>query len=145
MKTSISKKIGVLLTLATMTVSTVTLPNRANAAVGFATFNPIIGFLGLTVSVVGASIGIAGLVTQNSRLGWGGFVTFLIGVILLDEEKGTLSFQSMTPDAANRLGVTPVENQAYNQELNKINLINQTVTEILSQDAEPTVEKAAGL
>lgn len=81
------------------------------------------------VSIAGADIAVA---TGTCHLGDGlcldSAITAILGSILLDAQgQPTLTFEAMTDAAAQQMGVSVSEQQAFNQELDQVNSIAETI------------------
>jgi hypothetical protein len=124
-------------------------PKRADAAIGFIAKSRALKAIGGTVTGVGAiTIGVAGL--SASSIGWGalylivmGFYGGLLGLVILDDQDGNVSYNPLSKELAGELAINPEALAIYNSEVAELNSIKEIVEAKLTKDS--TVEDAKSI
>ena len=110
------------LLLSLVLVSGFTLSN-ANAAVGLITLNPGMAIAGAALELVGSPYAHYG--HANTRItGW---LMVVGGIVLLDQKTSTFSFSNISDVDAQKLGLSMNDVDSFNEELDMVNAINDTV------------------
>lgn len=127
----------VLATLITTSLST-------KAAVGFPLASPLIVGAGVVVIVGGgsaAAMGVSDIKKDNTIRGalltLGGIAMAGFGLFILEGEQ-KITFAELSSDQGEKLGLSALEVQTYNEELDQVNALNTEVTELLSSLQNPT-------
>lgn len=124
-----------------LTTSTLTFSTPSKAAVGVIMGNPSVVLGGLAMVGVGAPVLIFGQ-DLGDIAGVGGLAT-LLGMIVLDGEQGqTISFNQISTKTAQKLGVTEVQRQSYNAELDQANYLFEEVSTELGRLERPSATDA---
>jgi len=135
------------LIIALLTITILALPsNKTHAIVGVATGNapmPLAGLaspaLGYAGVFVGAELGLCHEFACLNIFGLG----IIGGLVLLDEEQASVSFEAIDESSAKEMGITKREIRIYNSELDEINAVFQEVSNEL--DESSTIENSRQL
>ena len=123
-------------------------PRTSHATVGIVT--ALFGGAGVPVMVVGGALGAVGVILLECPTSdWqgvfvdtlGGLGLAFAGLVVLDEKDHQgVSFSALDEMSAVSLGVSRLEMQAYNNELDEVNAIRDEVTARLLESGKPTFE-----
>jgi hypothetical protein len=136
------KRFALILSLSTA-VSTAIAPRPAHAIVGAFTAGATLPAAGGVLIGIGLGAGLlfgfpAAIILSvdptdtASNWGWGiggigvPALMVLTGIVLLDEQGDHARFQTMTPAVAQKIQATEAERQAFNDELEEINLVAES-------------------
>jgi len=107
-------------------------------AIGGVTSAGTVALAGLASPFVGIFIG------QEADEEWGGVSGFMIGsaigLILLDEEQGSVTFNKVKAEQAGKLALTEDQIEIYNSEIEEANILFEEVASNLT--AESSVEES---
>ncbi|MEK7690035.1 MAG: hypothetical protein AAB425_03340 [Bdellovibrionota bacterium] len=127
--------------MALATLSLAGTPRNANAAIGVATSpgGVGIGFLVASGVAAAATVGLGIASCEETGLVGGlacvGYIFLILPVgaaltlVLLDEESGDPKFSPVTPEMGEALDLTADVVDRYNQDLNEVNLVAETIAE----------------
>ena len=113
--------------VSTLILSTILLigsSQPAKAGLGLAT----LGGVPLILGGVLAGAGVVGVIGSGERSGRLETILISLGLIILNEETNTVEMTSLSEQAAREIGVSEVERESYNRELNRVNGILEEVT-----------------
>ena len=118
-------KYGLLSLMISLTLS---IPQRSEAAVSFLVKARAVKVVGAAASIGGATgITIAIATTMTASFVIASFMTFGVGMIILDEGENYLAFNRIETDLAEKLNVTEEEIKIYNSEVEEINSIYEEI------------------
>ncbi|MGK5089062.1 hypothetical protein WDW86_16010 [Bdellovibrionota bacterium FG-2] len=133
-------------------VTSTLVPQKSYALVAVATADAPVVLGGVAVSALGWGLVVGGASKLNKGDGRGGLV-FLVGamitgmgLIMLDEEGGQrVQFAELDTAHAEALGVSVPSLEKYNQELDELNAISNSISAELATYESPTIEDSAKL
>lgn len=149
MTNSFKKWITIPLMVSALSAATLLPAKRAEAIVGLATANPAAALLGLALWGGGGGAALYGLMREDNTgdgLFYGGFIGVIAGIVLLDGKNSQdIAFSPISSDEAKSIGLTDAELSAYNNELDKINLVRENVESQVSGNSNESVQDASKL
>ncbi|MBD65994.1 MAG: hypothetical protein CME62_12355 [Halobacteriovoraceae bacterium] len=121
------------LLLALMVATTLVVPKKSEAAVSLFTGNGILALYGLGATVAGPVAFVGGVADVDSKFSlpliWGGALSFVAGIIMLDgEQEQMMAFETLSPDKSNALGLTNIQSETFNAEIDQANIILEEVS-----------------
>lgn len=137
--------------LALTIVLTLTSSRPSQAAIG-AIFSPVLVTAGVVVAGGGGVLVGVGMFTPceaESCLGnlgpmiLGGFIA-LLGLVILDDEQ-TVAYTTLNPHDARKAGLSRIELEKFNSEVDQINALAAYVDSELERMEKPTKEDSAAL
>jgi hypothetical protein len=115
--------------LSILTTSLLCLPGKSEAAVSLFVKARAVKVVG-AVATIGGATGISAAIISSAATATfviTSFITFGLGMIILDEDSNYLAFNAIDLNDAGILGVSQQEIQIYNSEIAEINSIREEV------------------
>ncbi|MGK5088624.1 hypothetical protein WDW86_13785 [Bdellovibrionota bacterium FG-2] len=154
------QKSFLVLVLCALVTSSALAPKRAHAVVGLATANVPAMIVGGALLAVGGGLVLDAAIPRKPINPVGevlrafvgavellaGGTLGIAGLVVLDQEGSKeIAFSELSIEQATALSVTDESREVYNQELEELNAIKDSVASDLSGDQHPTIEKSAEL
>ncbi|OIQ20688.1 MAG: hypothetical protein BM556_01750 [Bacteriovorax sp. MedPE-SWde] len=132
------KKLLVIPALATI-LTTSFAPQKANAIYGVSTGNVTMALSGLGLYVF--SMSDASIIAFRDN----NFLVYMLGLMLLDSETGVASFSELSEADLSEVGINSEKGAIYNNEVEELNIVFETIQAELSNIVNPTREDSKDL